>query len=114
MAPANYDIKYYKGDTYALIIYPKTTSGVPFDLREYTSATFDIADKRGSDPTREKFRLTATIDTKDNTVLCTITPTNGNLLDATKTYFYDVTVAGPATHTFLTGTITILESVVGA
>ena len=112
--PATYDIKYYRGDTYSLIIYPKATSGESFDLSEYTSATFDIADKRGDDPTREKFRLTATIDTEENTVLCTITPTAGNLLNASKTYFYDVTVTGPATHTFLTGTITISESVVGA
>lgn len=112
--PATYDIKYYRGDTYSLIIYPKASSGVPFDLSTFTSATLDIADKRGDDPTREKFRINATIDAEENSVLCIITPTAGNLLDSSKTYFYDVTVAGPATHTFLTGTITISESVVGA
>lgn len=113
MAPVIYDIKYYKGDTYSLIIFPKTALGTPFDLTGF-SGTLDIADKRGTDPTREKFRIEVAVDDVEDTVLCTISPDAGNLLDASKVYFYDITVTGPATHTFVTGTITISESVVGA
>ena len=114
MAPVTYDIKYYKGDTYSLILYPKTNAGTPFDLSEFTAGTFDIADQRGTAVGREKYRLSVDIDSVENTVLCTITPTAGDLLDASKVYYYDITVSGPATHTFLTGTNTVSESVVGA
>lgn len=114
MAPVIHDIKYYRGDTYSLLLFPKTAAGTPFDLSEFTLATFDIADKRGDDPTRQKFRINATIDGTEDTVLCVLDPASGNLLDASKVYYYDVTVSGPATHTFVTGTITISESVVGA
>lgn len=113
MAPVIHDIKYYKGDTYSMLLFPKTVSGTPFDLSEFTLATFDIADKRGSDPTREKFRILASIDSTENTVLCVLGPDTGTLLSASKTYYYDVTVSGPATHTFVTGTITISDSVDG-
>ena len=113
MAPATYDIKYYRGDTYSLLLYPKTNSGAPFNLSSYTSATLDIADKRGDDPTREKHRVAVTIDSSENTLLCTIEPSVGNQLSASKTYVYDIAVSGPATHTFLTGTITVSESVNG-
>jgi hypothetical protein len=111
--PATYDIKYYKGDTFSMLIYPKTASGTPFDLTDFTLATLDIADKRGDDPTREKYRIDCTIDASDNSVLCVITPTAGNLLNSSKVYVYDITVSGPATHTFLNGTITVIEAVVG-
>lgn len=112
--PAVYDIKYYSGDTYTLLIYPKTASGSAFDLSAYTGVTFDIADQRGTGSGREKYRLTPEISTTNNTILVTLTPTAGALLDASKTYYYDVTITGPATYTLLTGTITISQAVVGA
>lgn len=48
---------------------------------------------------------------------CTITPTQGNLLDPTKTYVYDVSItkdAGATVYTLLTGNITITDDVAGS
>jgi len=113
MAPVIYDIKYYKGDSYSLLVWPKTLAATPFDLTGF-SATFDIADKRGSAAT-QKWRLIPVVSVSENNVLCTITPTLGAQLDPLVTYVYDITVSNGtgAVHTFVTGTVTVADSVEG-
>lgn len=47
-------------------------------------------------------------------ITCTITPAQGNTLDPTKTYVYDVSVtkdSGATVYTLLTGNITIIDDV---
>jgi hypothetical protein len=112
--PATYDIKYYKGDSYALLIFPKTSLGTPFNLSEFTG-TFDISDQRGTDASRWKTVGSVTVDPIENSLLCEISPTVGSNFDVTKTYYYDISViSGPAVHTFVTGTITTTDYVVGS
>lgn len=112
-SPANYDIRYYQGDSYPFLIRPKSNSGVPYDLTGYT-ATFDIANKRGSGPTFQ-VRLVPEIDTIENSILCTIPPATGATLSNDVTYVYDVTItSGTQVYTLLTGTITVTDSVQGA
>lgn len=111
--PATYDMKYYRGDSYAILLFPKTSLGTPFNLDGFTGS-FDIADQRGNDPSRWATRGSVVVDTVENSLLCEISPTVGANFDVTKTYFYDITVTGPATHTFLTGTIEVTDFVVGA
>ena len=49
--PGTYNINYYKGDTFEFRVYPKDSSGAPFDLTGYQSSDvkFSIAAARGAD-----------------------------------------------------------------
>ena len=112
--PGTYNFKYYRGDTFTFVAYPRTASnGTAFNLTGYT-ATFKIADKRGSSGTQ--YTGTATVDTATSSVVCVISPSVGRNL-AQGTYLYDVQIqdsGGNNIYTLLTGTITSTDDITGA
>jgi hypothetical protein len=119
--PATYDMKYYKGDTLEFRIYPKDNSGAAFDLTQFNTAKFTIAEARGDGATRYTGYATITTDSTNNLtyVTCAILPGTGTELDPAKTYVYDVEITKNATpypyvYTLVTGTITVTDQVSGA
>ncbi len=117
--PGTFNISYYKGDTYEFNIYPKDSTGQPFDLTNYT-ATFTIADQRG--PGREvSFSAYALIPTDATSVRCAILPADAAEMTAGSSYVYDIQVSKdeegqvyPLVYTLLTGTISVTSDITGA
>jgi len=126
--PGTYNFDYYRGDTFKFVISPKDSTGAAFDLSPYKSivaplrdAIFTIASSRGENPTSSltsngSSDLSASIDTGNNTIVCTITPDGGRELEGGSTYYYDVEIynGGALRYTLLTGTITVQDDVTGA
>lgn len=116
--PANFNINYYKGDTYEFRIYPKDASGAVFNLETFTSVAFTINTVAG--PTSDlPINGFAQIADDGTYIQCAILPGNGAMMDATKTYVYDVEVSKTSSpydlvFTLLKGTITITDQVTGA
>lgn len=109
--PSTYNFNYYRGDSYEMVVRPKTSSNTAFPLTGY-SASFTIANRRGS--TGTQYSGTATVNTGNNTVTCSITPAQGRPL-APGTYVYDVQITNSTLiYTILTGTITVTDDVTGA
>ena len=114
--PGTYNFSYYRGDTYQFIIRPKNANGTTFALDSYTVA-FTMPNRRGS--TGTQVAATATVDTANDIVTCTITPTQGRQLVAGTTYVYDVQITDVTPNpdvifTLLTGSITVTDDVTGA
>lgn len=123
--PANLNINYYRGDTYEFKIYPKLANGQSFSLDEYDQTSgvkFTIAEERGAEGAATKVEAFAEISLDNTHINCAIRPDDGNSLDASKTYVYDVEISKPASDpstydrvfTLLTGAITVTEQVTGA
>lgn len=112
--PGTYNFKYYRGDTFSFKVYPlQATGGISFDLTGYT-ATFIIANKRGSGATQ--YTADTIVDTAADTITCTIPPSVGRNL-AQGTYVYDVQIqnsSGSNIFTLLTGSITTTDDIIGA
>lgn len=113
--PGKYDFNYYKGDTLEFKIYPKTTAGLPFSLEGY-SAEFNIATARGLASSQQIPAYAQ--PSPDNTyITCAITPSEGNQLEAGRTYVYDVEIRNmtatpyPLVYTLLNGNISLTEQV---
>lgn len=111
--PANYTINYYQGDIYQFVIRPKSSSG---DIFPVTSAEYDaffrIDIERGR---ADGSGINALATIGDNSITCTITPTVGNLLLPSNTYFYDVSIQKKSdssiVYTLLTGSILITADI---
>jgi hypothetical protein len=117
--PGTFNISYYKGDTYEFNVYPKDSTGQPFNLTNYT-ATFTIADQRGPSPSLT-FEAYALIPTEATSLSCAILPADASQLVAGTSYVYDIQVSNndpelpyPLTYTLLTGTISVTGDVTGA
>jgi hypothetical protein len=113
--PGTYNFNYYRGDTYQFVIRPKNANGSTMSLDSYDgNAVFTIANRRGSAGTQ--IDATATVDTTNDIVTCTIEPEQGRLLAAGTTYVYDVQIDNGANviYTLLTGSITVTDDVSGA
>jgi hypothetical protein len=110
--PSTYNFNYYRGDTTQFVARPKNANdGSSFDLTGY-SASFTIANQRGSAGTQ--YDATATANSTSDIVTCTITPTVGRELEA-GTYVYDIEIDnGIQIYTLLTGTITVTDDITGA
>ena len=109
--PTTYNINYYRGDTHEFTLYPKTSTGAPFDMAAFETVTFKIAATRGNATTQ-----TATATVSGSAVICVIPPLIGAALTAGTTYVYDVelrdsTPDPDVVYTLLTGTITVTEGV---
>jgi len=116
--PGELNINYYKGDTHEFKVYPQKTDGSIFYLNDYGNSTFTIAEARGEEGvTLGQIHASATISTDNTYITCAITPENAKLMDATKTYVYDIQVyaQGPNTYdkvfTLLTGSISVTDDV---
>ena len=113
--PGTYNFSYYRGDTYQFVIRPKNANGSTFDLDAYAgNADFTIANRRGS--TGTQISATATVDTANDIITCTITGATGRNLVAGTTYVYDVQIDNGAgvIFTLLTGSITVTDDITGA
>lgn len=113
--PGRYDISYYKGDTFEFRIYPKDSSGDPFQFDSYTQFRFTISDRLGDDPDRIEISGYAT-NAFNQYILCAITPENGAEMVSGQTYYYDVEIGKIASpydliYTLLQGTISVSEQV---
>lgn len=122
--PATHNISYYKGDTYEFNVYPRTNSDTDgdgvndtFPLAGY-EVNFTIAEKLGTlASTDEDAILGYSVFSPDRThIQCAITPTAGLSLDASKDYFYDVTISKTdatydRVYTLLSGTINVSDRV---
>jgi hypothetical protein len=111
--PTTYNINYYRGDTHEFTLYPKTSTGAPFDMTAFETVTFKIAATRGNATTQT---ATATPASANTAVVCVIPPLVGANLTAGQTYVYDVelrdsTPTPNVVYTILTGTITVTEGV---
>jgi hypothetical protein len=121
--PASYDIKYYKGDTLEFRIFPKNTSGLAFDLSQFT-VKFTVATARGNGATSYDGYAVVGADSSSNLtyIKCAILPGLGSQLEPNIQYVYDVEVRRepesgetyPYVYTLLTGTITVTDQVTGA
>lgn len=109
--PGTYNFNYYRGDTNQFIIRPKNANGESFNLTGYTADYF-IANRRGA--TGTQYEANAVVDTVNNIVTCTITPSVGRQISA-GTYVYDVQIDnGIQIYTLLTGTVTVTDDITGA
>lgn len=112
--PATYNINYYQGDTYDFIIRPKTSLG---DIFPVAAAIYDsylrIDDERGGTDGTAISQISVAIS--NNTLICTIPPSEGNKLSAGTTYFYDVSIENKEdpniVYTLLTGTIQVTDDI---
>jgi hypothetical protein len=111
--PANFNIRYYKGDLYQFVIRPKTSAGDPFPISDSThTANFYISTSRGG-ASENTIEGSATIVAGN--ISATIFPSVGNQLSANTQYFYDVSVVKNSDpnelYTLLTGTISITADI---
>lgn len=114
--PGTFNISYYKGDTYEFNVYPKDSSGNPFDLTTYTGARFTMALTRGAAGEESQISGFAEISDDKKFVKCAITPVNAAEMDDTRQYVYDVQISKDASpydfvFTILTGNISITKEV---
>lgn len=116
--PANLNISYYKGDTYEFRVYPKDSSGAPYDLSSFSDENikFTISEALGAAGLATQQNAFAEKATDGSYILCAITPEIGNELDAGTTYFYDVEIASEASpydriFTLLSGQISVTDQV---
>lgn len=123
--PSTYNFSYYKGDTFEFRIYPKNSNGSAFDLSTYAATAtppgetkFTIATARGAaGASSNPVAGSAVISLSDNSIVCTITPEKGLLLNAGTTYYYDVQISkssGAIVYTLLTGSISVTDHISGA
>ncbi len=115
--PGELNINYYKGDTHEFKVYPQKTDGSTFYLDDYSGATFTIAEIRGAAGVPDQIIGSAIISTDGTYITCAITPDNGDDMDASITYVYDVQVYAPGSGTYdkvltlLTGSISVTDDV---
>lgn len=116
--PGTLNISYYKGDTYEFRIYPKDSSGAPFDLSSYSNSNikFTISTKVGELGIPDQKLGFAEKSADGSHILCAITPAVGNQLIAGTSYVYDIEIASAATpydriFTILNGRISVSDQV---
>jgi hypothetical protein len=120
--PANFNINYYRGDTYEFRIYPKDASGNQFPLTGYdpvSGVKFTMSTQRGESGIVDQLQGYARISSDATYIDCAILPANGLSMDFSQSYVYDVEIYKAGTPydlvtTLLTGTISITEQITGA
>ena len=123
--PADFNINYYRGDTYEFRIYPKDSRGNPFPLTGYhptNGVKFTMSTQRGEDGIGNQVFGYAKISSDASYIDCAILPENGRDMAFSFNYVYDVEISKPAPSsdlypsviTLLTGVISIREQVTGA
>ena len=120
--PANFNINYYRGDTYEFRIYPKDASGNQFPLTDYdpvSGVKFTMSTQRGESGIADQLQGYARISSDATYIDCAILPANGLSMDFSQSYVYDVEIYKAGTPydlvtTLLTGTISITEQITGA
>lgn len=110
--PKDYNINYYVGDLYQLVLYPKDEDGNQYDLENHT-ALFTVSTERGNSDTNV-FSASPQISASPSRIVMTLSPENGILLSGAS-YFYDLEITNQSVpqevYSFLTGTITTQQGV---
>jgi hypothetical protein len=120
--PGNFNIDYYRGDTYEFRIYPKDNSGAPFSLQGYDvseGVKFTISTQRGPDGIEDQISAFAQISPDLSHIDCAILPSNGTDMVSNLPYEYDIEISKsgliyPIVTTLLSGQIRVKEQVTGA
>jgi hypothetical protein len=120
--PGNFNINYYRGDTYEFKIYPKNANGSAFSLVGYDPAEgvkFTISTERGAGGIQDQIEAYSQISPDFSHIICAILPENGTAMTSNLPYVYDVELSKsgtpyPLVTTLLTGTITVTDQVTGA
>jgi hypothetical protein len=120
--PGTYNINYYYGDTLEFRVFPKNSSGEPFNLATFGNAKFTIARNRNT-PVADHISCFAQIDPDQTNILCAIRPEDAEKLVANAdgsfpTYVYDVEISKPVNgspypivYTLLNGSVTTTRDV---
>lgn len=120
--PGNFNISYYKGDTYEFRVYPKDSTGAAFDLTNYANddIKFTISDQRGTAGVANQVECFSQKSLDGSHILCTIRATDGAELTAGTQYVYDVEISTTQVgsydlvYTLLTGNVSVTDQVTGA
>jgi hypothetical protein len=120
--PGNFNIDYYRGDTYEFKIYPKDNSGAAFPLTDYNlteGVKFTISTQRGAEGIEDQIEAFAEISADRSHITCAILPANGADMTSNLPYEYDVEISKAGTQyplvtTLLSGQIRVKEQVTGA
>lgn len=106
--PVSYDINYYQGDTYELLLQPKDSSGAAMNFTGY-AGLFTVSTARG-DSGISVANGTVTISSGSN-VFCTLSASAGNNLLASS-YVYDIQLSsGSTVYTLLTGNVNVTQNI---
>jgi hypothetical protein len=120
--PGTYNISYYYGDTLEFRVFPKNSSGEPFNLSTFSNPKFTIARNRNT-PVEDHISCFAQIDSDQTSILCAIRPEDAEELIANNdgtfpTYVYDIeisksdnTMLYPIVYTLLNGSVSISRDV---
>lgn len=119
--PGTYNINYYRGDTFTMVLYPKDNTGSPFDLgapgdpeADRYLAWLNIASARGSSGTKlAGTPVQLNVDYTNDSIELTISSSLGSTMVAGAPYVYDIEIIKNNTlvYTLLTGTITVTDDV---
>jgi hypothetical protein len=116
--PGTLNINYYKGDTYEFRVYPKDSSGAPFDLSGYSNNNikFTISTKLGTAGIPDQKNGFVEKSEDGTHILCAITPEIGNDLIPGTSYVYDIEIGLPGSlynkiFTLLAGRISVADQV---
>lgn len=115
--PATYNFNYYRGDTFEMLVTPKTSSGAPFTMPEGFSAYIDIAKVRAATASNQTIsRLAADLTVDGASIKFVIPGSVGITMSSGQTYVYDLEIrraSDGTTYTLMTGSITVTDNVVG-
>jgi len=107
--PANFNIRYYKGDFYQFVIRPKNSAGEPFPISDSTHNAFFYASTTRGGQSSNTITLNASI--VSGNVVATILSSDVSKFNQGNNYFYDVSIKKIAdpneVYTLLTGSLTI-------
>jgi hypothetical protein len=106
--PVSYDINYYQGDTYELLLQPKDSSGTAMNLTGY-AGLFTVSTARGDSGIVVANGI-ITINSGSN-IFCTLAASAGNNLLASS-YVYDIQLSsGSTVYTLLTGNVNVTQNI---
>jgi hypothetical protein len=109
--PVSYDINYYKGDTFELLLYPKDSSGTALNLSGY-SGLFTISTVRGDAGIVVGNGSASVVN--GSAVFCTIPANTGSAFLASS-YVYDIQMSsGSIVYTLLTGNVNVTQDISGS
>jgi hypothetical protein len=106
--PYTYNINYYYGDSFDLVLYPRENSA-PYDLTGKTSL-FSIATERGN-PEAIVISASPQMSASPSRLICSISPEQGLALTG-NSYVYDIEIRnGNEVYTLLTGDVAVEKDV---
>lgn len=116
MQPTVQDIRYYQGDSFTLYVYPKDATGAYIPLvQDVDVPFFNVADKRGLNPTVRLSTTAELVDLHDDGINCIAATMDSAVGENIKNgYVYDLGwIKGGYKTTAITGKMIVMEDVAG-